>query len=146
MASVVMVVSAALGMGAISAGITTAMGIALAVASVAVGMVGSMIAKSKMPSYSDYTSQSDRKQVLRSSVASDVVIYGHCVVSGLLVFAEEEGGEQDDGEWLDLVLAICAHPVEKIGQIWLGEDKIEDFGVNAVWAVHNGSTEGDPYL
>lgn len=99
-----------------------------------------------MPSYSDYTSQSDRKQVLRSSVASDVVIYGHCVVSGLLVFAEEEGGEQDDGEWLDLVLVICAHPVEKVGQIWLGEDKIEDFGVNAVWSVHNGVTECDTYL
>ncbi|EBZ0015949.1 DUF1983 domain-containing protein [Salmonella enterica subsp. enterica serovar Suberu] len=147
MASVVIAVaSAALGFGAMAAGITTGMGIALAVASVAVGMVGSMIAKSKMPSYSDYTSQSDRKQVLRSSVASDVVIYGHCVVSGLLVFAEEEGGEQDNGEWLDLVLVICAHPVEKVGQIWLGENKIEDFGVNAVWSVHNGVTECDTYL
>lgn len=147
MASVVIAVaSAALGFGAMAAGITTGLGIALAVASVAVGMVGSMIAKSKMPSYSDYTSQSDRKQVLRSSVASDVVIYGHCVVSGLLVFAEEEGGEQDNGEWLDLVLVICAHPVEKVGQIWLGEDKIEDFGVNAVWSVHNGVTECDTYL
>ncbi|EMQ2086628.1 DUF1983 domain-containing protein [Salmonella enterica subsp. enterica] len=147
MASVVIAVaSAALGMGAISAGITSAMGIALAVASVAVGMVGSMIAKSKLPSYSDYTSQSDRKQVLRSSVASDVVIYGHCVVSGLLVFAEEEGGDQVEGEWLHLVLAICAHPVDQVGQIWLGEDKIEDFGSYAVWEVHNGQTECDAFL
>ncbi|EED9366292.1 DUF1983 domain-containing protein [Salmonella enterica subsp. enterica] len=141
MASVVIAVaSAALGFGAMAAGITTGLGIALAVASVAVGMVGSMIAKSKMPSYSDYTSQSDRKQVLRSSVASDVVIYGHCVVSGLLIFAEEEGGDQGEGEWLHLALAICAHPVEKIGQIWLGEDKIEDFGANAAWEVNNGLT------
>lgn len=141
MASVVMAVaSAALGFAAMAEGISLGLSVALAVASVAVGMVGSMIAKSKMPSYSDYTSQSDRKQVLRSSVASDVVIYGHCVVSGLLIFAEEEGGDQDEGEWLHLALAICAHPVEKIGQIWLGEDKIEDFGANVVWEVNNGLT------
>lgn len=50
MASVVIAVaSAALGFGAMAAGITTGMGIALAVASVAVGMVGNMIAKSKCP-------------------------------------------------------------------------------------------------
>lgn len=140
MASVVVMVSAALGFGAMAAGITTGLGIALAVASIAVGMVGNMLAKPKIPSYSDYTSQQDRKQVLRSSSAAEVVIYGHTVVSGLLIFAEEQAGEQDEDEWLHLALAVCAHPVEKIGQIWLGEDKIEDFGVNAVWEVNNGLT------
>ncbi|HEE9631312.1 TPA: DUF1983 domain-containing protein [Escherichia coli] len=141
MASVIVAVaSAALGFGAMAAGITTGLGIALAVASVAVGMVGSMLARPKLPSYSDYTSQQDRKQVLRSSAAADVVIYGHTVVSGLLIFAEEQSGEQDEDEWLHLALAICAHPVEGIGQIWLGEDKIEDFGEYAVWEVNNGLT------
>lgn len=145
-AVVVAVASAALGFGAMAAGITTAMGIALAVASVAVGMVGSMIAKSNLPSYSSYTSQQDRKQVLRSSVASDVVIYGHCVVSGLLVFAEEESGDQVDGEWLHLVLAVCAHPVERVGDIWLGEDLIGTFGENAQCEIHNGRTTADPFM
>ncbi|EKY6155069.1 DUF1983 domain-containing protein [Escherichia coli] len=142
MASVIVAVaSAALGFGAMAAGITTAMGIALAVASVAVGVVGSMLARPKLPSYSDYMSQQDRKQVLRSSAAADVVIYGHTVVSGLLIFAEEAAGDDAEGEWLHLALAICAHPVDKVGQIWLGEDKIEDFGEYAVWEVNNGLTE-----
>ena len=139
--AVVAAVASAVLSGAAMAATTMAMTIALTVASVAVGIVGAMLSKPKVPSYSDYTSNQDRKQVLRSSTAADVVIYGHVVTSGLLFFAEEEAGEQDDGEWLHMCLAICAHPVEKIGQIWLGEDKIEDFGEYAVWEVNNGITE-----
>ena len=92
--AVVAAVASAVLSGAAMAATTMAMTIALTVASVAVGIVGAMLSKPKVPSYSDYTSNQDRKQVLRSSTAADVVIYGHVVTSGLLFFAEEEAGRR----------------------------------------------------
>ncbi|EPR6357192.1 phage tail tip protein J-related protein, partial [Proteus mirabilis] len=107
----------------------------------------------------------ERKQMLRSSSAPETVIVGKTVVSGLLFFAEEEAGEQDENEKITLALALAGHPIEKIGKIWLGDDLIETFGeytvheVKHLWLkslkitapvveveLHNSREDVDPFM
>ena len=68
------------------------------------------------------------------------------VCSGLLFFAEEEKGDQTENERLFMALAIAAHKVDHIGQIWLNDDLIGTFGDKASYEFHNGRTDCDPYL
>ncbi len=152
--------------GLFTGGVTSAMGMALMAAGVAVQVAGSLIFKPKLPSM-NYRDTSERKQMLRSSSAPETVIVGKTVISGLLFFAEEETGEQDENEkiTLALALALAGHPIEKIGKIWLGDDLIETFGeytvheVKHLWLkslkitapvveveLHNDREDVDPFM
>ena len=131
--------------GLFTGGVTSAMGMALMAAGVAVQVAGSLIFKPKLPSM-NYRDNSERKQMLRSSSAPETVIVGKTVISGLLFFAEEEAGEQDENEKITLALALAGHPVEKIGKIWLGDDLIETFGDKASWELHNDRENVDPFM
>lgn len=131
--------------GLFTGGVTSAMGMALMAAGVAVQVAGSLIFKPKLPSM-NYRDTSERKQMLRSSSAPETVIVGKTVISGLLFFAEEEAGEQDENEKITLALALAGHPVEKIGKIWLGDDLIETFGDKASWELHNDREDVDPFM
>ncbi|MGK5712568.1 phage tail tip fiber protein [Proteus mirabilis] len=131
--------------GLFTGGTTTALGIALMSAGVAVQVAGSLIFKPKIPSM-DYRDTSERKQMLRSPSASETVIIGKTIASGLLFFAEEEAGEQDENEKITLALALAGHPIEKIGKIWLGDDLIETFGDKASWELHNDREDADPFM
>lgn len=124
---------------------TGGLGTALIVAGIAVQAAGTMIFKDKMPSMG-YRDQSERKQMLRSSTAPETIIVGKTVCSGLLFFAEEEKGDQSENERLFMALAIAAHKVDHIGQIWLNDDLIGTFGDKASYEFHNGRTDCDPYL
>lgn len=116
---------------------------------IAAGMVtqfaGSRLFKDKMPSMG-YRDQSERKQMLRSPTAPETIIVGKTVCSGLLFFAEEEKGDQTENERLFMALAIAAHKVDRIGQIWLNDDLIGTFGDKAAYEFHNSRTDCDPYL
>ncbi|NDO98237.1 DUF1983 domain-containing protein [Proteus sp. G4441] len=131
--------------GLFTGGVTSAMGMALMAAGVAVQVAGSLIFKPKLPSM-NYRDTSERKQMLRSSSAPETVIVGKTVISGLLFFAEEENGEQDENEKITLALALAGHPIEKIGKIWLGDDLIETFGDKASWELHNDRENADPFM
>ncbi|NDO94470.1 phage tail tip fiber protein [Proteus sp. G4468] len=150
--------------GLFNGGVTAGIGIALMSAGVAVQMAGSLIFKPKLPSM-NYRDTGERKQMLRSSSAPETVIVGKTVVSGLLFFAEEEAGEQDENEKITLALALAGHPIEKIGKIWLGDDLIETFGeytvheVKHLWLkslkitapvveveLHNSREDVDPFM
>ena len=131
--------------GLFTGGVTSAMGMALMAAGVAVQVAGSLIFKPKLPSM-NYRDTSERKQMLRSSSAPETVIIGKTVISGLLFFAEEETGEQDENEKITLALALAGHPIEKIGKIWLGDDLIETFGDKASWELHNDRKNVDPFM
>ncbi|WP_109372559.1 phage tail protein [Proteus genomosp. 6] len=131
--------------GLFTGGVTSAMGMALMAAGVAVQVAGSLIFKPKLPSM-NYRDTSERKQMLRSSSAPETVIVGKTVISGLLFFAEEEAGEQDENEKITLALALAGHPIEKIGKIWLGDDLIETFGDKASWELHNDRKDADPFM
>ncbi|EPJ0398794.1 phage tail tip protein J-related protein [Providencia rettgeri] len=124
---------------------TGGLGTALIVAGIAVQAAGTMIFKDKMPSMG-YRDQSECKQMLRSSTAPETIIVGKTVCSGLLFFAEEEKGDQTENERLFMALAIAAHKVDHIGQIWLNDDLIGTFGDKASYEFHNGRTDCDPYL
>ncbi len=131
--------------GLFNGGVTAGIGIALMSAGVAVQVAGSLIFKPKLPSM-NYRDTGERKQMLRSSSAPETVIVGKTVISGLLFFAEEETGEQDENEKITLALALAGHPVEKIGKIWLGDDLIETFGDKASWELHNDREDADPFM
>ncbi len=131
--------------GLFTGGVTSAMGMALMAAGVAVQVAGSLIFKPKLPSM-NYRDTSERKQMLRSSSAPETVIVGKTVISGLLFFAEEEAGEQDENEKITLTLALAGHPIEKIGKIWLGDDLIETFGDKVSWELHNDREDVDPFM
>ncbi|MFJ5692197.1 phage tail protein, partial [Providencia stuartii] len=45
-----------------------------------------------------------------------------------------------------MALAIAAHKVDRIGQIWLNDDLIGTFGDKASYEFHNGRTDCDPYM
>ncbi len=131
--------------GLFTGGVTSAMSMALMAAGVAVQVAGSLIFKPKLPSM-NYRDTSERKQMLRLSSAPETVIVGKTVISGLLFFAEEEAGEQDENEKITLALALAGHPIEKIGKIWLGDDLIETFGDKASWELHNDREDADPFM
>ncbi|MDV5224726.1 DUF1983 domain-containing protein [Providencia rettgeri] len=141
------VVSNIVSAGLMIAGVmaTGGLGTALIVAGIAVQAASTFIFQEKMPSMR-YRDQSERKQMLRSAVASETVVVGKTVCSGLLFFAEEEKGDQTDGERLFMAIALAAHPIHKIGRIWLNDDLIETFGDKVSYEFHNGRTTSDPYL
>ncbi|WP_260282271.1 phage tail tip protein J-related protein, partial [Proteus terrae] len=141
--TVTSVVSAGLMIAGVIA--TGGLGTALIVAGIAVQAASAFIFKDKVPS-SGYRDQSERKQMLRSASAPETVVVGKTMMSGLLFFAEEEEGEQDENEELYMALAIASHPIHKLGQIYFNDDKIEDLGNNAQYEFHNGRTAADPYL
>ncbi|MFK8697971.1 phage tail tip fiber protein [Proteus mirabilis] len=141
--TVTSVVSAGLMIAGVIA--TGGLGTALIVAGIAVQAASAFIFKDKVPG-SGYRDQSERKQMLRSASAPETVVVGKTMMSGLLFFAEEEEGEQDENEELYMALAIASHPIHKLGQIYFNDDKIDDLGDNAQYEFHNGRTEADPYL
>ncbi|EJD6498494.1 DUF1983 domain-containing protein [Providencia rettgeri] len=120
-------------------------GWAMIAAGMATQFAGSRLFKDKMPSMG-YRDQSERKQMLRSPTAPETIIVGKTVCSGLLFFAEEEKGDQTENERLFMALAIAAHKVDRIGQIWLNDDLIGTFGDKATYEFHNSRTDCDPYL
>lgn len=120
-------------------------GYALIAAGIATQAAGAMIYKDKMPSM-NYRDQSERKQMLRSSTAPETIIVGKTVCSGLLFFAEEERGEQDENERLFMAVALAAHKLDHIGRIWLNDDLIGTFGDKAGYEFHNSRTDCDPYM
>ncbi|EJD6474663.1 DUF1983 domain-containing protein [Providencia rettgeri] len=141
------VVSNIVSAGLMIAGVmaTGGLGTALIVAGIAVQAASTFIFQERMPSMR-YRDQSERKQMLRSAVAPETVVVGKTVCSGLLFFAEEEKGDQTDGERLFMAIALAAHPIHKIGRIWLNDDLIETFGDKVSYEFHNGRTTSDPYL
>ncbi|WP_415887082.1 DUF1983 domain-containing protein [Providencia rettgeri] len=141
------VVSNIVSAGLMIAGVmaTGGLGTALIVAGIAVQAASTFIFQEKMPSMR-YRDQSERKQMLRSAGAPETVVVGKTVCSGLLFFAEEEKGDQTDGERLFMAIALAAHPIHKIGLIWLNDDLIETFGDKVSYEFHNGRTTSDPYL
>ena len=140
------VVSSVVSTGLMIAGVivTGGLGTALIAAGIAVQAASSMLFKDKLPS--GYRDQSERKQILRSAVAPETIIVGKTVCSGLLFFAEEEKGDQTENERLFMALAIAAHKVDHIGQIWLNDDLIGEFGDKADYEFHNSRTDCDPYM
>ena len=93
------IIAAAIGIAASAAAAATWISLTAAlVITIAATAAAALLTKVKVPSLGAYTSQQERKQILRSSSAPQVYIYGTTVTSGVLFFAEEQAGEQENGD------------------------------------------------
>lgn len=142
------IIAAAIAVGATAA--ATAGYIALTTAlyiTIAATVAGALLTKTNIPAIGNYTSQSERKQVLRAAVAPQVLVYGRTVISGLLFFAEEQPGGQDQKEWVHLAIALCGHEIDRVERIWLGEELITSFSSDFVtYQINNNLTAADPFM
>lgn len=141
------IIAAVVAVGATAA---ASIGVISLTAAVVVGtlatVAGSLLTKQSLPNLGNYTSQQDRKQVLRSAAAPCSYVYGRTITSGLLAFAEEEKGNQEKNEWIHLLIVLASHPIDGVEKIWLGDDLIETYGEHATWSLINDPTVADSFL
>lgn len=141
------IIGAAIALGASAAAAASIISATTAlVIGIAATAAGALLTKTPNMNFDAYKGQQERKQVLRAAAAARTVVYGTTVASGVMVFAEEEPGEQDDGEKLHMALVLASHPMEGIGQIWLGDEAIESFENLAAWEFHNDRQTVDPFM
>ena len=96
-------------------------------------------------------SQQDMKQLLKVSRASKQIVYGETLISGALLFAEEQldDVENDDGtysEWLYLAVGVCDHAIDSHSSLYLDDMLVGEYGANAVVEVKNDVSVVDNYL
>lgn len=143
-AAVPLIAGAAAGAGAYAAVTAVTVGMALSIGTAVA--TATMMLTTKKPSLSDYRSASERSQVLRAAASDKTCVYGRVVSSGLLSFAAEQAGEQDEGEWLHLALVIAGHKLSRVGDIWLGDDLIGSFSDLVSYELHADRNTCDPFM
>ncbi|MFQ2706507.1 phage tail tip protein [Aeromonas caviae] len=143
-AAVPLIAGAAAGAGAYAAVTAVTVGMALSIGTAVA--TATMMLTTKKPSLSDYRSASERSQVLRAAASDKTCVYGRVISSGLLSFAAEQAGEQDEGEWLHLALVIAGHKLSRVGDIWLGDDLIGTFSDLVSYELHADRKTCDPFM
>lgn len=114
---------------------------------ISVAAVGYSLYAAKKANNRGATSQSERKQVLRSSSAPKPWLYGENVSAGVLAFAEEQPGDQDEGEKLHMVIAASGSPIHDITDIYLNDEISSGFGSDAnIISYPQGRSTADPFL
>ena len=124
-------------------GVFTVVAYAVTLASVAYSAY--MMATMEAPNQPDATK---RLQTVRSSIQPHRVLYGECMTSGVLVYAQTHSinpatGESEDGEnkYISLVVAFTGHEVEEIKEIWLN-DKLS---TDSVFIKHIEAVDAEGY-
>lgn len=135
----------ALGASAAAAAGWIATGVALAIGMAATA-AGALLTKTPNMNFNAYKGQQERKQVLRAAAAPRTVVYGTTVASGVMVFAEEQPGDQEEDELLHMALVVAGHPLDGIGDIWLGDDLVQTFEDYVTWEFHNDRQTVDPFM
>ncbi|ABY99283.1 DUF1983 domain-containing protein [Pseudomonas sp. SbB1] len=85
-------------------------------------------------------------QTVRSSKAPARFILGRVSTGGVLVWAQEQAGNQTDGEWLHLVYVLCEGAVDGLETIYLGEEDIATFGEFASYELIVNPTQVNAFL
>lgn len=89
----------------------------------------------------------ERKQIIRSSSLPLNYVYGRTRSSGLLLFAQEEAGDQDKGEWVHLVITHAGHEIDSVTGYRLNDEPIENFaGYYQLQSYPQGATVADQFL
>jgi hypothetical protein len=136
----------------IIAGVAAGAGSALVVTTATAIAIGTAVASATMmitakkPSLGDYRSASERSQILRAAASDKTCTYGRVISSGLMSFAAEQAGEQDEGEWLHIALVLAGHKLNRIGNIWLGDDLVGTFGELVNYELHADRQTCDPFM
>ncbi|GLO27899.1 phage tail tip fiber protein [Pseudomonas putida] len=85
-------------------------------------------------------------QTVRSSKAPARFILGRVSTGGVLVWAQEQAGDQTDGEWLHLVYVLCEGPVDALENIYLGEEEIATYGEHASYELVVNPSQVNAFL
>lgn len=85
-------------------------------------------------------------QTVRSSKAPARFILGRVSTGGVLVWAQEQAGDQADGEMLHLVYVLCEGPVDALESIYLGEEEIATYGEHASYELIVNPTQVNAFL
>lgn len=85
-------------------------------------------------------------QTVRSSKAPARFILGRVSTGGVLVWAQEQVGDQTDGEWLHLVYVLCEGAVDGLEKIYLGEEEIATYGEFASYELISNPTQVNAFL
>lgn len=85
-------------------------------------------------------------QTVRSSKAPARFILGRVSTGGVLVWAQEQAGNQADGEWLHLVYVLCEGAVDGLENIYLGEEEIATYGAHASYELIVNPTQVNAFL
>ncbi len=94
---------------------------AYVISAAASAAIQSLSPKPKLPSFSDFASQSqNRTQMIKQPTVARRMIYGETRVSGVLGFAEST----DEDKYLHLVILMASHEVNSIGQIYINDTAI----------------------
>jgi hypothetical protein len=85
-------------------------------------------------------------QTVRSSKAPVRFILGRVSTGGVLVWAQEQSGDQGEGEWLHLVYVLCEGAIDALENIYLGEEEISAFGPLASYELVVNPTQVNAFL
>lgn len=85
-------------------------------------------------------------QTVRSSKAPARFILGRVSTGGVLVWAQEQTGDQTNGEWLHLVYVLCEGGVDALEEIYLGEELINTYGNDASYELVVNPTQVNAFL
>jgi hypothetical protein len=85
-------------------------------------------------------------QTVRSSKAPVRFILGRVSTGGVLVWAQEQSGDQGEGEWLHLVYVLCEGAIDALENIYLGEEEIGAFGPLASYELVVNPTQVNEFL
>ncbi|WP_456254877.1 phage tail tip fiber protein [Pseudomonas iridis] len=85
-------------------------------------------------------------QTVRSSKAPVRYILGRVSTGGVLVWAQEQAGDQGEGEWLHLVYVLCEGAIDALENIYLGEEEIGSFGPFATYELVVEPTQVNAFL
>ncbi|GHB30397.1 phage tail tip protein J-related protein [Salinicola rhizosphaerae] len=81
------------------------------------------------------STQTELKQVIRSSKEPAHYQFGRCAVGGLLAWAQEEEGDQTKREWLHMVYVLSEGEIESIDELYLNQEPADDAGDRANFAL-----------
>ncbi|XUO88411.1 hypothetical protein RVM26_04745 [Halomonas sp. KM072] len=99
-----------------------------------------------LPSGGAGNSASELKQIIRSSKEPARYVFGHIGVGGLQLWAQEEDGDQTEGEELYQVFAISEGAIHSLDNVYLDQAPISEAGSRASYALLKTPAAADTYL
>jgi hypothetical protein len=92
------------------------------------------------------STQTELKQVIRSSKEPAHFQFGRCAVGGLLAWAQEEEGDQTKREWLHMVYVLSEGGIESLDELYLNQELSSAAGDRVRFALIRNPSAADQYL
>lgn len=100
----------------------------------------------KPPNPGATSSGNELKQIIRSSKEPARYVFGRAGTGALLAWAQEQPGEQDEGEWLHLVYVLTEGTIAGLDQIYVDQEPVAAAGDRIQYQLISGATAADAYL